>query len=85
MKAWLYNGTSSGLEKNMHLDSSARVPPAPRGDEVLVQVLSSALNPADFKVPETGPTCPPLCHRHAGFSRNGLLRARGDVPAGRGV
>ncbi|KAJ5129089.1 uncharacterized protein N7443_006204 [Penicillium atrosanguineum] len=55
MKAWLYSSTSAGLEKNMYLDSSARVPPAPCGDEVLVQVLSSALNPADFKVPEMGP------------------------------
>ncbi|KAJ5294735.1 hypothetical protein PENANT_c014G10928 [Penicillium antarcticum] len=55
MKAWLYSGTSSGLEKNMYLDETARVPPAPKGDEVLVEVLSSALNPADFKVPEMGP------------------------------
>jgi len=55
MKAWLYNTTTSGLEKNMYLDASARVPPAPRGDEVLIKVLSSALNPADFKVPELGP------------------------------
>jgi NADPH:quinone reductase-like Zn-dependent oxidoreductase len=55
MKAWLYNTTTSTLEKNMYLDGSARVPPAPRNDEVLVQVLTSALNPADFKVPEMGP------------------------------
>ncbi|KAJ6109577.1 hypothetical protein N7486_001812 [Penicillium sp. IBT 16267x] len=52
MKAWLYSGTASGLEKNMYLDSSARVPPPLKGDEVLVQALSTALNPADFKVPE---------------------------------
>lgn len=55
MKAWLYNSTSGGLEKNIHLDTSARVPPAPRNDEVFIQVLSTALNPADFKVPEMGP------------------------------
>lgn len=54
MKAWLYNTTTSGLEKNLYFDASARVPPAPRNDEVLVQVISSALNPADFKVPEMG-------------------------------
>lgn len=54
MKAWLYNSTANGLEKNLHLDASARAPPAPRNDEVLVQSLSTALNPADFKVPEMG-------------------------------
>ncbi|KAJ5089732.1 Polyketide synthase enoylreductase [Penicillium argentinense] len=54
MKAWLYNGTSGGLEKNMHLEYSARAPPVPRANEVLIQVLSAGLNPADFKVPEMG-------------------------------
>ncbi|KAJ5594918.1 Polyketide synthase enoylreductase [Penicillium hispanicum] len=54
MKAWLYSSTSGGLEKNMHLDASARAPPAPRGDELLIQVLTASLNPADYKVPEMG-------------------------------
>lgn len=54
MRAWLYNNTTHGLENNIHLDASARVPPAPRNDQVIVQVLSTALNPADFKVPEMG-------------------------------
>lgn len=55
MKAWLYSGTSGGLEKNLHLEPSAHAPPPPRPNEVLIQVLSAAINPADFKVPEMGP------------------------------
>lgn len=54
MKAWLYSGTSGGLEKNLHLEYSTRAPPVPRSNEVIVQVLSAGLNPADFKVPEMG-------------------------------
>lgn len=53
MKAWLYSSAFGGLEKNLYLDESARVPPAPKGAEVLVRVLSAALNPVDFKLPET--------------------------------
>ncbi|KAJ5646962.1 Polyketide synthaseenoylreductase [Penicillium lividum] len=52
MKAWLYSHTTGGLEKNIHLDTSARTPPPPRPNEVLVQVLVASLNPADYKVPE---------------------------------
>lgn len=52
MKAWMYTGTSGGLEKNMKLQYSVRAPPIPRANEVIVQVLSAGLNPADFKVPE---------------------------------
>ncbi|KAJ5755499.1 Polyketide synthase enoylreductase [Penicillium manginii] len=54
MKAWLYSGTSGGLEKNLELKYSIRAPPAPRTNEVIVKVLSAGLNPADFKVPEMG-------------------------------
>ncbi|KAJ5173349.1 Polyketide synthase enoylreductase [Penicillium capsulatum] len=54
MKAWLYSGTNGGLEKNMRLEST-RAPPPPRANEILVQVLSAATNPADIKVPEMGP------------------------------
>ncbi|KAJ5168557.1 uncharacterized protein N7482_004151 [Penicillium canariense] len=54
MKAWLYSSTTGGLEKNLQLDASARAPPAPLGAQVLVQVLSASLNPADYKVPELG-------------------------------
>lgn len=54
MKAWLYSSTANGLEKNLHLDMCARAPPAPQGNEVLVRVLSAALNPVDYKFPEVG-------------------------------
>ncbi|KAJ5769577.1 hypothetical protein N7520_004136 [Penicillium odoratum] len=54
MQAWIYTTTTGGLEKNLHLDASARVPPAPRGNEVIVKVLTASLNPADYKVPELG-------------------------------
>ena len=54
MKAWLYSRTSGGLEKNLYFDAAARAPPAPRANEVLVQVLSAALNQADVKLPEIG-------------------------------
>jgi NADPH:quinone reductase-like Zn-dependent oxidoreductase len=54
MKAWLYSSTSNGLEKNLTLNASTRAPPTVSGDNVLIQVLSAALNPADFKVPEMG-------------------------------
>lgn len=53
MKAWLYSSTTNGLEKNLNFDASARAP-AVHGNNVLVQVLSASLNPADFKVPEMG-------------------------------
>ncbi|CAG7950775.1 unnamed protein product [Penicillium olsonii] len=54
MKAWLYSGTSGGLENNLKFNPSARAPPAPQGNEVLIRVLSAALNPVDYKFPELG-------------------------------
>ncbi|CAG8219566.1 unnamed protein product [Penicillium salamii] len=53
MKAWIYSGTTNGLEKNLTFDTSASTPKV-SGDEVLVKVLSASLNPADYKVPEMG-------------------------------
>ncbi|KKK14489.1 hypothetical protein P175DRAFT_0502210 [Aspergillus ochraceoroseus IBT 24754] len=52
MKAWLYNGTTGGLEKNLTFHPDARVPAAPQKDQVLIQVISTSINPADYKVPE---------------------------------
>jgi NADPH:quinone reductase-like Zn-dependent oxidoreductase len=54
MQAWLYSGTSGGLEKNLHFEGVTRAPPAPQGNEVLVRVISAALNPVDYKLPEMG-------------------------------
>ena len=55
MKAWQYSKTSGGLEKNLKLNTAASLPPAAHSlgaDQVLVQVLSSSLNPADHKFAE---------------------------------
>jgi NADPH:quinone reductase-like Zn-dependent oxidoreductase len=53
MKAWLYNATTPSVLANLTFNPTARSPPAPsRPDEVLVKVLSTAINPADCKVPE---------------------------------
>jgi hypothetical protein len=46
MKAWFYSGTTNGLEKNLTFDASARTPKV-SGDDILIKVLSSWLNPAD--------------------------------------
>ncbi|KAJ5825881.1 hypothetical protein N7474_003019 [Penicillium riverlandense] len=54
MKAWLYSSTAGGLEQNLSLDKAARAPRTLRSDEVLIEVTSAALNPADYKVPEMG-------------------------------
>lgn len=54
MQAWLYTNTTGGMEKNLHLDTSARTPRPPKGKEILVKVISAALNPADYKLPELG-------------------------------
>lgn len=52
MKAWLYSSTAGGLEKNLTLDPAARTPAASlQPDQVLVQVISASINPADYKVP----------------------------------
>lgn len=56
MKAWLYSSTAGGLEKNLTLNPAARTPAASlRPNQVLVQVISASINPADYKVPEMGP------------------------------
>ncbi|KAF7595087.1 hypothetical protein BBP40_007291 [Aspergillus hancockii] len=54
MKAWLYTSATGGLEKNLKLDPAARTPGTLQQDEVLIQVISASINPADYKVPELG-------------------------------
>ncbi|KAB8076431.1 hypothetical protein BDV29DRAFT_88300 [Aspergillus leporis] len=54
MKAWLYTSATGGLEKNLKLDPAARTPGTLQEDEVLIQVISASINPADYKVPELG-------------------------------
>lgn len=54
MKAWIYHSAGACFEKNLTLDADARMPPSLRPDQLLVQVLSASINPADVKVPEMG-------------------------------
>jgi NADPH:quinone reductase-like Zn-dependent oxidoreductase len=53
MRAWLWTNATGGLEKNLHLSTSATRPgQVLKSDQVTVQVISMSLNPADYKVPE---------------------------------
>lgn len=53
MRAWLWTIVAGGLEKNLHLSESAPRPGQLLGkDDVVVQIISMSLNPADYRVPE---------------------------------
>lgn len=54
MRAWQYASTTGGLEKNLTLNTSVPTPSITPGssDELLIRVLTTSLNPADYKVPE---------------------------------
>ena len=55
MKAWQFSQTAGGIEKNLKLNNAAPLPPNAKSlaaDQILVQVLSAALNPVDFKFAE---------------------------------
>ncbi|KAK3380591.1 hypothetical protein B0T24DRAFT_647757 [Lasiosphaeria ovina] len=57
MRAWQYTSTAGGLEKNLFLKDDVPVPTlSTRRDasEVLIEVVSATLNPADYKMPEIG-------------------------------
>ncbi|KAK0723405.1 hypothetical protein B0T26DRAFT_740343 [Lasiosphaeria miniovina] len=57
MRAWQYTSTAGGLEKNLFLKDDVPVPtlsPRRGASEVLIEVVSATLNPADYKVPEMG-------------------------------
>lgn len=61
MKAWQYDSVSGGLEKHLYLATEGV--PKPRitsPNQVLIEVLTAALNPADYKVPEMGILSKPL-------------------------
>ena len=53
MRAWQYSSIRGGLDKNLHLNSSAAVP-KPTSNQHLVRVLATALNPVDYKLAEFG-------------------------------
>lgn len=55
MKAWLYSSATGGLEKNLQLNLNAPQPRQPLfKNEILVEVISMSINPADAKLPELG-------------------------------
>ncbi|KAH6719701.1 zinc-binding dehydrogenase-domain-containing protein [Leptodontidium sp. MPI-SDFR-AT-0119] len=55
MKAWQYSSSSGALEKTIHLVPNATKPTLnPTKPEMLVQVTSMSLNPADYKLAEMG-------------------------------
>ena len=52
MKAWQFSLVTGGIEKNLKLNNTAPLPPNANSlaaDQVLVQVLSTTLNPSDYK------------------------------------
>jgi alkaline phosphatase D len=51
MKAWQYNSTQGGIEKNLHINDSAPQPVL-HDAQILVQVHAMAINPVDHKVTE---------------------------------
>lgn len=51
MKAYQYNNTKGGIEKNLHINDAAPRPTI-SDSEILVQVHAMALNPVDHKVTE---------------------------------
>ena len=55
MKAWLFSSTAGGLEKNLKLNAVAPLPKSASSlskDQILVKVLSTAINPVDYKIAE---------------------------------
>lgn len=52
MKAWQFSQVTGGIEKNLKLNNTAPLPPNANSlaaDQLLVQVLSTTLNPVDYK------------------------------------
>ncbi|KAL5393972.1 hypothetical protein PMIN02_005401 [Paraphaeosphaeria minitans] len=54
MYAWQFKTSTGGLENNLYLPAAGVPKPKITEDQVLVEVYSAALNPADYKVPELG-------------------------------
>ncbi|KAK6948841.1 hypothetical protein Daesc_008912 [Daldinia eschscholtzii] len=83
MKAWVYNSTSGGIEKNIRLVEDASLPfhsPLPK-DSVIVKVHYSSLNPADYKFPELGLPIRALIPTPAtpGMDFSGVVTQTGDA------
>ena len=55
MKAWQYNKINGKLEDSIALNTSIPIPTTSSlaKNDMLVEVLSAALNPVDYKLPES--------------------------------
>jgi len=51
MRAWQYSSTKGGLERNLKINPSVKLP-KPKPDQHLVQIIATALNPIDYKPAE---------------------------------
>lgn len=51
MRAWQYNSTKGGIEKNLQINEAAPQPVL-HDEQILVQVHAMAINPVDHKVTE---------------------------------
>jgi NADPH:quinone reductase-like Zn-dependent oxidoreductase len=54
MRAWQFTTATGGLEKNLFMPASGAPKPQISEDQVLIEVYSASINPADHKVPEIG-------------------------------
>ena len=57
MKAWQYSSTHGGIENNLKLSSSAPLPKRKDSQsQHVVQILSTCINPVDYKAAEAIPS-----------------------------
>ncbi|KAF4626216.1 hypothetical protein G7Y89_g11947 [Cudoniella acicularis] len=95
MKAWQYKAIHGGLEKSIELNTSTPSPPSATlsKGQFLIQVITSAINPVDYKIPELGfpakfivgfPAIPgqDFCGRVVGASSSDDVFKVGDVVFG---
>lgn len=56
MRAWRYYNGKGGLETQLQYEEvDPPAEPKPSADQVLVEILSTSVNPADYKLPEVWP------------------------------
>jgi NADPH:quinone reductase-like Zn-dependent oxidoreductase len=54
MHAWQFKTATGGLENNLYQPAAGVPKPKIAENQILIEVYSAALNPADYKVPELG-------------------------------
>jgi NADPH:quinone reductase-like Zn-dependent oxidoreductase len=53
MKSWQYTSVPGKMEDALHLSTTHPIPNVPK-NHLLIKVLTAALNPVDYKLPESG-------------------------------